>query len=136
MSARTLDSLIAAGELTADEARTALGGNKKRSKYGAVRCELDGYSFDSKQEMARYSELALRQLAGEIRGLVVHPVYPLVVQGIRIAAYEPDFVYTDCRTGDERVEDVKGGKATITAVFRLKKKLFEVCYPLLKVEIV
>jgi len=82
--------------------------------------------------MQRYCVLSLMQKAGEIRGLVVHPVYPLSVSGTVVAHYEADFVYTVVASGKETVEDVKsGGKRniTLTPFSRLKIRLFETSVP-------
>jgi len=37
-----------------------------RSKYGAIKTEVDGYIFDSRKEAARYQELKFAEAAGEI----------------------------------------------------------------------
>lgn len=95
----------------------------KRNKFNAVRCEFDGMKFDSKAEMARYGELRLLQLTGAISALKHHPVLDLPA-GVK---YEADFRYTE--QGRVIVEDVKGGKATQTAAFRLKWKQAKELYP-------
>lgn len=41
----------------------------KKSKYGAVKTEVDGIKFDSKHEALRYQELRLLEQAGEITNL-------------------------------------------------------------------
>lgn len=41
----------------------------KKSKYGAVKTEIDGIVFDSKHEAKRYQELWLLEQAGEITNL-------------------------------------------------------------------
>lgn len=41
----------------------------KKSKYGAVKTEVDGIMFDSKREASRYQELRLLEQAGEIANL-------------------------------------------------------------------
>lgn len=132
--ARTIDGLVATGELTPEEARLALGGKKKPSKYGAVRCELDSHKFDSKREMQRYCVLSLMQKAGEIRNLFVHPSFPIKIGETVVCVVELDFAYTDAKTGKQRVEDVKGKD---NALSRLKRRLLEASFPhLAPVEIV
>jgi hypothetical protein len=42
-----------------------------------VRVEMDGFTFDSKREGARYAESKLLQKGKVISDLVVHPVYAL-----------------------------------------------------------
>jgi len=98
----------------------------RRSKYNAVKVRLDGYTFDSKAEAARYAELRLLERTGEIGGLEVHPRFTLVdaftdSEGNQQRAidYVADFAYW--RDGVYIVEDVKGVE---TPVFKIKKKLF------------
>lgn len=93
-----------------------------RSKYGAVRQEVDGYRFDSKAEARRYSELRLLELAGEIHDLQVHPRWPINVNGTPICVYVADFSYrrSSIHGVGQVVEDVKGVR---TAVYKLKRRL-------------
>ena len=97
----------------------------RRSKYNAIRTEIDGIAFDSKAEATAYSNRVLALRSGLIADLKVHPTYPLVVNGIKIATYEADFSYLLCATGATIVEDVKGVR---TAVYRLKRKLMKAIY--------
>lgn len=102
----------------------------KAHKFNAQRTELDGHSFASKAEARRYAELKLLEKAGQIRGLVLQPKYPLYAYAATatgfvstvIGHYIADFSYLD-RDNQQVVEDVKGMR---TAVYRLKKKHFEV----------
>jgi hypothetical protein len=97
------------------------------SKYHAQRTTLDGITFASKAEARRYQDLKILELSGEIDNLVLQPVFPLVVNDVKIGKYIADFSYYE---GDNKiVEDVKGIK---TPVYRLKKKLVEALY---KIEI-
>lgn len=93
-------------------------------KYRNVPTVIDGFRFLSKLEAKRYAELKLLQRTGDIKGLEVHPRYPIDVQGKRICTYEADFRYTDTR-GTVHVEDTKGFR---TALFLLKKKLMLACH--------
>lgn len=111
-------------------------------KYGAKKTVVDGITFDSKAEARRYRDLRLAEAAGEIVQLQVHPVYELLPafttrQGerVRALAYEADFVYTE-RDGRAVVEDVKGGKATQTEAWKIKRKLFLHRYPDVELRIV
>jgi hypothetical protein len=99
----------------------------RRSKYGAVKTTVDGLKFDSKAEARRYQELKMLSLAKEIRALVTHPRFPLLVSQERIVVghYEADFTYHKA-SGELVVEDVKGGP--ITALARWKLKHFEAQY--------
>ena len=112
-----------------------------RNKYNARKVTLDGYVFDSKAEMARYGILRLMERAGEISDLRVHPKFTLQEaftdkwdNRVRAIRYIADFAYNE--NGEQVVEDVKGGKATQTATFRLKAKLFRRRYPGVRFEVV
>lgn len=102
-----------------------------RSKFNAKKTVVDGITFDSRKEAKRYVELRDLERAGDIRDLKRQVRYEIVpafdVDGkhYRPVAYIADFVYTDCETGKEIVEDVKGYR---TSVYRLKSKLFAYRY--------
>jgi hypothetical protein len=102
------------------------------TKYNAVPTTIDGKRFASKREAARYSELRILEQAGEICDLQCQPRYEILPAKVkdgkkqRATFYVADFQYYDLRTGDTTVEDVKGVE---TAVFKLKRKLFENLYP-------
>ena len=103
------------------------------NKYSAVKTKIDGYDFDSKAEGRRYLDLCLLVRAGEITNLQVHPVYILQeafeYHGKKLQAikYEGDFYYWE--NGKEVIEDVKGGRATQTDLFKVKAKMFKKNYP-------
>jgi hypothetical protein len=100
---------------------------RKPSKYQAKAVELDGLRFDSKAEATRYLELQVLERAHQIRDLKVHPVYVIWQRGKQKITYEADFSYIE--GGRQVVEDVKG---VLTAVYRLKKKMFLAEYPQIK----
>ena len=108
---------------------------KKKSKYFAVKTEVDGIVFDSKLEAARYKILKKRQDGGEISDLQTQVKFPyaLTVEGKekKICSYIADFKYK--REDKWVIEDTKG---VITQVFSLKKKLVEALYPGVKITIV
>lgn len=108
-----------------------------RNKYNAVKCECDGIKFDSKKEMKRYNELKLLEKAGVICCIEVHPRYTLIEKNehFRKCEYIADFRYMICKTKETIVEDVKGGKATRTPVYMLKKKLMYEKYGILISEV-
>ena len=115
--------------------RTALV--SPRSKYGAIRTEVDGIVFASKKEARRYQELRLLEKAGKIYGLELQPKFPIRVMGSKsnekpVCTYIADFRYRAGPTGILTIEDVKGIK---TPVYRLKKKLVEDLYGITVVEI-
>lgn len=93
----------------------------KKSKYGAVKTEVDGIMFDSKREASRYQELRLLEQAGEIANLrlqVPYILFPKNEHG-RALKYIADFVYND-DTGALVVEDAKGHS---TDVYKIKRRL-------------
>lgn len=100
-----------------------------KSKYGnkKVTIDVDGVQvkFDSTAEYGRYSELKLLEKAGEIRDLILQPIYPLQESFKRRGkTYRPTYYIADFQyiKDDEMfVEDVKG---VATAVYQLKKRLF------------
>lgn len=89
--------------------------------------------FDSQKEARRFDELMVLYRAGQIHDLKLQPQFTLqesyvTPEGKRIRAirYVADFSYN---TGlGKVVEDIKGGKATKTNVYELKKKLFREKY--------
>ena len=101
--------------------------NQRRGKYNAIRKEVDGITFDSSGEAARYSALKWQTELGLIqhddKWLQV-PFTLLPADGKqRAITYRVDFVY---RCGDVLVaEDFKGFE---TATFKIKAKLFRSQY--------
>ena len=95
-----------------------------------AKCQGRVHMFDSKAEASRFLELLAMEQAKVIGGLEVHPRFDLRMEDQKVAAYIPDFSYWIKKgIGEERiVEDVKGGKATDTPVFKLKMKMFEIQY--------
>jgi len=104
------------------------------NKFHAKPAEFDGIRFDSQKELARYQELLLLEKAGEISSIIVHPVFPLqeafVYQGKKEQkiTYSPDFSYYD-KKDRHVIEEVKGGNATRTTAFEIKRKMFLYRYP-------
>lgn len=109
----------------------------QKNKYHAKKVKVGDEVFHSKKELRRYEELLLLEKAGQIKNLRREVKYTLIPsqretiwkngkprQGKvieREASYIADFVYEE--NGQTVVEDVKGGYATKTPVYRLKKKL-------------
>lgn len=89
--------------------------------------ELDGYKFDSKKEAQFYQQLKLRKLANDIVDFRLKPKFILqpafVKNGKKIGAitYTADFLIVE-NDRSQTVVDVKG---FATAMFKLKKKMFE-----------
>ena len=105
----------------------------KRSKYNAKKTERDGIVFDSKAEADRYADLKLMAKAGAITDLQFQPRFTLLEgftrdgKKIRPIEYVADFAYIEA--DKIVVEDVKGGKATMTEAYKLKRKLFLYRFP-------
>lgn len=102
------------------------------SKFKNTKTEVDGITFASKKEAARYQELKLMEKAGQISSLVLQPKFEIQLNGIKVCTYIADFCYNDFQkhlSGKSAtvavVEDVKGVR---TAVYRLKKKLVKAQY--------
>lgn len=105
----------------------AAWGKKKKggNKFGAKRVRDGANTFDSQKEWRRFKELQLLEKAGVIRNLEAHPVFPIVVNGVTVCKYIGDAVYFE---GNKRVcEDTKS-PATITPLYRLKRKLLLALY--------
>ena len=98
----------------------------KPSKYRNIKCEVDGYKFDSKREAEIYGVLKLRMKKGEISELELQRKYPIIVDGQKICNYFADFNYKDLRDGKYYTVDVKGMEPT--PVFKLKAKLLKAVY--------
>ena len=108
----------------------AMAKDKKRSKYKAVRCEVDGEKFDSKKEARRWAELKMLKKAGQVRNINRQLAFELIVNGERVGAYVSDFIYERLTASgspkwEKVIEDCKGFR---TPLYRLKKKLFEAQY--------
>lgn len=91
---------------------------KRGNKYGAKRTEYRGKMYDSRKEANRAAELRLLEQAGEIAGFAEQVPF-LLAGGI---VYKADFVVLEL-DGRYRIEDTKGGEATKTPGYRMKKKL-------------
>jgi hypothetical protein len=107
--------------ISAEDYNALVAGQKRGPKYGNRQTEVDGIGFDSKAEAKRYTDLRLLEVGGAITDLVLQPRFPLMVNGEKVGVYVADFQYVE--DGRLVVEDVKGGAATKTPVYRLKVKL-------------
>lgn len=106
------------------------------NKYKNTKVVVDGITFDSKKEAARYKELKLLEAAGEISNLEMQVKFVLIPTqrepdfvGVRggikkgkviekECSYLADFVYI--RDGEVIVEDTKGIR---TKDYIIKRKL-------------
>lgn len=93
-----------------------------KSKYGNTRTEYNGILYDSAKEAGRALQLDMLQRAGKVSNVKRQVSIPLMVNGVKVATYRADFIYTDNETGVQVIEDVKGYE---TAIFKLKKKILE-----------
>ena len=93
----------------------------KRPKYRNRKTSIDGRTFDSKLEAARYVELKRLQEGGIISGLRCQVPFALEINGNLICKYVCDFRYVDI-DGKTVTEDAKGMR---TREYTLKKKLMK-----------
>lgn len=87
----------------------AMQAKPKRPKYNARKTVVDGITFDSAAEARYYAALKLREKAGEVGGVELQKVFPLLAPGgFVIGAYRADFAFWDHVVDRFRVIDVKG----------------------------
>lgn len=100
---------------------------KKRNKFGAKKVIIDGIEFDSTKEGNRYRELKLQEHRGFIKNLELQPKFVLQeafrYKGKHVASikFTLDFRYK--KEGKIIIEDVKGGKATKTEAYSIRRRL-------------
>ena len=107
----------------------------KGNKYGAKKTVVDGITFDSKREAAYYGQLKMMKAGGLIQGFERQQKFPLFahnglnpVARVVIGKHIVDFIVVT-REGGTEAHEVKGME---TAIWRLKKKIFEANYPHIK----
>ena len=87
--------------------------------------------FDSLLEQEYAFRLELLKRAREIRGWKRLPSksknFPLVVDGHHICYHSPDFL-VELNNGEIEAHEIKGWNKSIRE-WKLKRKLFRVCYP-------
>lgn len=83
--------------------------------------QSDWERFDSLAEYNRWLELRILVRQKIITSLRRQTAWPMVVNGVRVTIYRSDFDYR--QHGLLVVEDVKGGEATKTPSYRIKKRL-------------
>ena len=105
-----------------------------RSKYGAKKITIDGYTFDSKDEGRYYEYLKRLKAQGEIENFELQPKYELQPgfkkngKTYRAITYAPDFLIYHL-DGSEELIDVKGMS---TQQGEMRRKMFDYKYPELK----
>ena len=105
------------------------------NKYGARKTPCNhGHTHASAKEARRCNDLHLLLRSGTIVGLRIEPKFTFHVDGRavkypngRVASYRPDFTYIE--NGQQVVEEVKGGRATITEASGLRMALFRATWP-------
>lgn len=104
-----------------------------RNKFHNRKCEYNGINFDSQAEMHHYMYLHALELSGDIEKLECQVTFELQEafkdnfnKHERAITYIADFTYL--MIGKLHVVDVKS-KATRTAAYQIKKKLFKHKYP-------
>ena len=97
----------------------------KRSKFRNVKITVDGVTYDSKVEYARWCELKILERAGEITDLRRQVRIPLCGSGFTVVAhYIADATYRT-KDGVPVTEDTKSEATAKLPLFRLKSKLFK-----------
>lgn len=99
--------------------------NGTKSKYKAIKEEVDGITFASRKEASRYRQLKLMEHAKAIQDLQIQVKFPLIKKSQygREIRYIADFTYYE--DGKLVVEDTKGFR---TDVYKLKKRLMAETY--------
>lgn len=113
------------------EIQESLYGRKKGGRYKVAKKEdrtWNNIVFDSKHEMEEFIPFTLLEKAGTVTELKRQVRFCLNVNGKHICDYIADWT---CRDLDKRlcVYDAKGHE---TAEFVIKRKLFEACFPSLR----
>ena len=94
-------------------------------KYKNVTCRChNGHQHDSRGEAEYCDTLNLLKKKGEIKDYETQVTFPLEVNGHTICKHRVDFLITN-KDGEQEVHEYKGGKITETAVWNIKRKLFE-----------
>src|SRR3990167_1427642 len=108
------------GTITREAYRELLDRQSTPSKYNKKKTIIGDITFASKKEARRY--LILKQMAvkGQIKNLILQPVFEIVINEQKVCRYVADFQYD--WSGRRIVEDAKGMK---TDIYSLKKKLMQ-----------
>jgi len=98
----------------------------ERSKYRNVKTVIGSETFDSRREADHWLQLQALAQSGQISQLRRQEGFDLLCPAPDgswrvVARYIADFAYVDA-SGNLRVQDVKGGQATKTQLYRLKAK--------------
>jgi hypothetical protein len=102
----------------------------KANKYKNKKAVVDGKTFDSKKEAAKFLELRMMQAAGIIHNLQTQVPYLLIEKNgkERKCVYKADFVYIMTETGILIIEDVKSKATRRLSTYIMKRKLMKEKY--------
>lgn len=92
---------------------------------------INHIQFRSKVESEHALWLESERRAGRVLEWIYERGYELKSEGKLIGRHKPDFTVM-LPDGRVEVHEVKGGRATQTEAWRLRKKLFEANYPHIK----
>lgn len=102
------------------------GFGNSRNRFGASRKgmkkpELDGYKFDSNEELNRYHYLRQLASSGAIQDLHVKPPFAVTVNGVKIwrARFQPDFGYIEGGNAESRMVETDAGGWQVSGAGRL-----------------
>jgi hypothetical protein len=95
---------------------------KSNSKLSNISCRgADGRTYHSGLEAAVNNLLLLRERAGELRIIKRQERVPLIVNGVKVCTWVPDFTVEMIAEAEERLIEAKG---FTTQLFLLKKKIY------------
>jgi len=97
---------------------------RSKNKYKALPAYYNGFTYASIKEMKYAMDLDFRKKVHDIKDWDKQIKIPLIVNGVKVCTYIPDFKVIHNNDTIELVE-VKGFK---TSVFKLKLKLFKATY--------
>jgi len=114
---------------TSKASKSVTESSKVPSKYKSKMTIIDGVKFHSLQEANYYSDLKLRLAAKDIKGFCRQPEFILQDGDGTVIIYKADFVVFKL-DGTSDVIDCKG---FLTDIYRLKKRLFEHQFPMMRI---
>jgi hypothetical protein len=117
-------------EMTPTKQEIAEGIKRLNGTYRKYRNEpadcRQGHTHPSGVEAGRCNTLHFMLKAGTITDLEIWPQFKFEHNGVYITRYTADFAYT--QDGERKTEDVKGGNATKTEGYKLRKRLMLAFY--------
>lgn len=99
---------------------------RRKNKFNNHSCRCSkGHIHQSRFEASYCDDLSVLEKAGEIKSYRTQVRYPLKINGQVICSHYVDFEVVD-NQGNIKIHETKGME---TEVWRIKRKLFEACYP-------